>query len=176
MDKKTNNHFIWISGSINAGKTTVAKILTIKVKKSVNIELDALSSFDNNLAIDQKLNFIIEDALLLAKNWIKRGFIPILNWPVYGNELRYMQVYANDLGLNPILINLTPDKEVVKRNRGMRAVDDWEIERIDYMYEQCYINNPSFGYNIDNSALNPEETAEEIINIIDRFKIESNAN
>ena len=40
------NPIIWISGAINAGKTTICNLLHKQIKRSVHIELDSLSAFE----------------------------------------------------------------------------------------------------------------------------------
>ncbi len=166
MNDEKGKYFIWISGAINSGKTTIANLLQSKVSNSVNIELGTLSAFDTNLSIDKKLNFIIQDGIDLAGNWIDRGFIPILNWPIYGDELSFMQTYSLQKELIPVLFNLIPKYESITVNRGGRELTKREIERIEYMYKICKMDVPDFGYSIDNSFLSPEETTLKIIKIM----------
>ncbi len=64
--------FIWISGSINSGKSTLAAILNKRIRKSVNIECDALRHFATHEKLDNLIDFILEDSLNLAKKWIER--------------------------------------------------------------------------------------------------------
>ena len=161
MDK-----FIWISGSINSGKTTIAKLLSEKIENSVNIELDVLSHFANKLSLDKKANFIIQDGLDLARNWLNRSSFPILNWPLWGDEAEFMLMYARQLQLEPIIVNLVPDIEVIKRDRGERVLTDWELNRIDFMYNTGKINEPKYGIKINNGYLTQDETADKIIRIL----------
>lgn len=159
---------IWISGPINSGKTTIAELLAKRLHKAVNIELDILCSFETHLDIDKKLHFIIQDAIDLAANWVERDYLPILNWPIYKNEVGFMFEYAKYYRIQPILINLTPEIDIVKKNRGSRNITETELQRIDYMYHICDINNPQYGYKIDNSILTPDKTIGEILNILDQ--------
>ena len=158
MDK-----FIWISGSINSGKSTIAKLLSDKIPNGINIELDLLSHFDNKLSIENKANFIIQDALDLARNWLNRNRLPILNWPIWGEGSEFMIAYAKQLKIEPVIINLIPNIEIVKTNRGERELTEWELNRIDYMHQTGNINNPAYGFCIDNGHLTPDETVEIII-------------
>jgi hypothetical protein len=160
MDK-----FIWISGSINSGKSTIAKLLSDKIKNGVNIEMDLLSHFNNKLTIEDKANFIIQDGLDLARNWLNRNFLPILNWPLWGEEAEFMLDYAARLELEPVIINLVPGIEILKKNRGERTLTEWELNRIDYMINTG-INEPLFGIKIDNGYLTAIETLDRIIMIL----------
>jgi len=158
--------FIWISGSINSGKSTVAAALNKRIKKSVNIECDALRHFVTHEKLDDIGDFIILDALDLAKKWSERSYLPIITWPVYGDGLQKMLSYCKELGLEPILINLIPDKETAKQNRGQRELTEWEYNRIEYMYETENIRNPAIGFSVDNTDQNIEETVKEIMRFI----------
>lgn len=167
MERLINQkHLIWVSGAINSGKTTVCKLLNERLIHSVNIELDSLSAFNCKLPIDQKTFYIIQDALDIAANWLKRKYLPILNWPIYGPELVFMMDYAKQLGIKPVMINLTPTLAVVKQNRGSRELTDWELSRIDHLFTNCQINQTTFGYDIDNGTLTPDETAELVISYL----------
>lgn len=159
-------YFIWLSGPINAGKSTIARRLCENIHNTVNIELDALSDF-SSLNIDEQLDFVIKDAIDLARNWVGRGFVPVLNWPLYGKEADYMVKCAKAAELRPVLINLTPDMARVLQNRGGRALEDWELERIRYMYAQN-INDPVHGYRINNGEQTIEETVACILQLLSR--------
>jgi len=155
---------IWINGSINSGKSTIAAALHSKIKKSVNIELDHLRHFAENDRLESIAEFIIKDALDLAKKWSERGYLPILTWPLIGDD-RIMFAYAEKLELEPAVINLIPEKNSIQRNRGSRELTDREMKRIDYMYEQD-VHKPKFGVSIDNTHQTVEETTDEVMKII----------
>ena len=80
--------FIWISGSINSGKSTIAAALNKRIRKSVNIECDELRHFAAHEKLDDSIEYVLADALDLAKKWIERGYLPIISWPVYGDSLQ----------------------------------------------------------------------------------------
>ena len=143
-------------------KSTVAKLL---LEKIIRIELDLLSHFDNKLNLKKKTIFIIQDGLDLAKNWANRKRLPILNWPLWGAEAEFMLAYAQQLELEPIIINLVPDIAIVKKNRGERTLTEWELNRIDYMYDKG-VNEPRYGFKIDNGCLSQEETLNVVIEIL----------
>ncbi len=160
------NKFIWISGSINAGKSTIAANIHKLIRKSVNIECDALRHFAENDKLENIGDYILTDALDLAKKWSDRGYLPIITWPCYGEGLEQMLSYSKELEIVPILINLTPEKETAKQNRGQREVTEKEFNRIEYMYETENIHKPKLGFIINNTNQSVEETVEEVMEII----------
>lgn len=158
--------FIWISGSINSGKSTVAAALHKQIKKSVKIECDDLRHFAHYEKLVDIGDYILTDALDLAKKWSERGFLPFITWPIYGEGLEKMLLYSAKLETEPLLINLIPAKEIAKQNRGSRELTEKEFNRIEYMYETDNIRNPEMGFSIDNTNQSIEETVNEAMNII----------
>lgn len=158
---------IWINGSINAGKSTIAAALHSKIRKSVNIELDHLRHFAENDKLESIAEYIIKDALEQAKKWSQRGYLPILTWPLIGDD-GIMFEYAEKIGLEPIVVNLVPQKDSIKRNRGGRELTEWEMNRIDYMYENN-VHKPKFGTSINNTHQTVDETLAEVMKIISNF-------
>jgi hypothetical protein len=161
-----NSKFLWISGSINSGKSTIAMAAHKRIKKSVNIEIDHLRHFAENNTIDEIMYYVITDSLDLAKKWSERGYFPILSWPLWGEGLELVQNYSSKLGLELILINLTPSKEIALRNRGERDLNEKELKKINHMYDEAKISTPEYGHIIDNSFQLINETTEEVIKII----------
>lgn len=162
------NKFIWISGSINAGKSTIAANIHKLIRKSVNIECDALRHFAENDTLENIGEFVLADTLDLAKKWTDREYIPIITWPCYGKGLEQMLSYSEKLGMEPILINLTPEKEIAKQNRGERELTEKEFNRIEYMYEIENIGNPKIGFIINNTTQTVDETVDEVMKIIEK--------
>lgn len=162
---------LWINGSINSGKTTIAKLICNDNINTINIELDTISDFCEKIDIDKKLTYLIQDGLYIANNWINRGYFPILNWPLYGKEMEFMIEFSKQLQIIPIIVTLTPNKEIVKSTRKNRKLDDWELNRIDYMYDICQIQNPKHGITIDNSFLTEDETYQKILNHLNNINV-----
>ncbi|MBS1492890.1 MAG: hypothetical protein JST55_05255 [Bacteroidetes bacterium] len=155
--------FIWISGSINSGKSTIAAELNKRIRKSVNIECDSLRHFATHENLETIGDYISTDALDLAKKWIERGYLPIVTWPMYGEGLKKLISYSKELGIEPVIINLIPSKETAKQNRGERELTEKEFNRIEYMYEVENIGNPELGFSIDNSNQTVDETVKEVM-------------
>lgn len=161
--------FIWISGSINSGKSTIATALNKQINKSVNIECDALRHFATHEKLDNLIDFILEDSLNLAKKWIERGYLPIITWPIYGKGLKKLISYSKEFGIEPVIINLTPSKDTAKQNRGERELTEKELSRIEYMYEVENLGIPAIGFSIDNTNQTVNETITEVMNYINSF-------
>jgi AAA+ ATPase superfamily predicted ATPase len=155
---------IFISGSINSGKSTVAKILAEKIKNSAVIEVDELREFINFMSLDEAIPLNLENTVSLIKNFNARGINCIIPYPISQNNYDFLINNLSDIK-DIHFFALNPSKLVALSNRGNRELSDQEKERISYHYS-IGINNPDFAQIIDNSNLSPEETAIAIIDLL----------
>lgn len=153
---------IFLNGSINAGKSTVAKLLVKKLPNTALIEIDALREMINWMPIDKAVPLNLENAVSVIKNFVKEGLDVIVPYPLSEKNYDYMTANLRDLATNIHVFTLDPKLEKAVTNRGTRELNDWERERIRHHYD-IGIHNPSFGEIIDTSGQTPEETAEYIL-------------
>lgn len=159
---------ILINGSINLGKSTVAKILAKKIPQTANIEVDQLRHFISFLPLENEtIKINIENAALLAKNFAKHGFNSIINYPLSQDSYDYLIDAFKITKQKIFTFTLAPKLEIALTNRGKRKLTNWELKRIKYHYDTG-IPNPSFGVIIDNSYQKPEEAAEELLKYLEK--------
>lgn len=158
---------IFISGSINSGKSTIANLLAQKIDRPAVLEIDSLSAMLPNIPIDQKIGINLENAVLLIRNFLKNGFNPIVPYPLSEKNYQFLLEELPEYAESMHFFILNPRLESVLINRGGRELAESEIERIKYHYN-AGINNPVFGVAIDNSDMSPNETAEYIMKEIIR--------
>lgn len=167
MDSIMKN--IWISGSINSGKSTVSRILSRSLKMPV-IELDSFSEFvDQFMEFGEyiKLNYDIVPEIVEMYN--KRGYGVIIVYPIMEKNNYKLK------NVNFIFFTIDPGLEVALTDRGERKLNDWERNRIAHHYENK-VNDLSFGFRIDSSSLTPEETADKIIDFLKNHLVSLKAN
>lgn len=150
---------IFINGSINSGKSTIAKLLSQKINKSALIEIDSLRDFIGWMPLKESIYINLENTVSIIKNFIAKNINVIVPYPISQDNYDYLIDNLKDIKDQIIVFTLNPDLEVVLKNRGGRELTDWEKERIKYHYS-IKINNPSFGEIIDNTNQKPEETAQ----------------
>jgi len=73
---------IILNGSINSGKTTVAKILWKKIPDTAFIEVDKLREFIDWMDGDKAFPLSIENAILIMKNFVEKGLNVIFTYPI----------------------------------------------------------------------------------------------
>ena len=157
---------IFINGSINAGKSTIAKILASKITNTTNVEIDTLHEYINWLEIDKAVPINLENAVLVINNFAKHGYNVVVPYPLSQRNYEYLKKELRDNKL--FFFTLSPEIEKVQNDTNDRKLTQWERDRIQYHYN-IGISNPAFGKIIDNTNQTPEETAREIISLIPKI-------
>jgi len=160
---------IFINGSINSGKSTVAKILAEKLGQVALVEIDQLRDFIAWMPISEAVPINLENAAAVIKNFIGRKINVIATYPLSEKNYNYLMENLKDFQDEIKIFTLSPRLEAALKNRGTRELTDQEVERIKYHYK-IGIPNPSFGEIIDNSNEMPEETADKILQVINNLK------
>ncbi len=154
---------IHINGAINSGKTTVGRELEKLIPNSRFIDADYLVTDDGNVALEVKIELIINEIIKKAKEIVKAGYVGIFSYPL--SEAQYNKISSNIEG-DYLVFSLNPPLDTCLTNRGDRELNDWELNRIRHHY-LVGINAPKFSYKvIDNSNQKPIETATKIFSIV----------
>ena len=153
---------VFISGSINSGKTTTSKVLAEKIGATfVNVDdlNDRIPNFNLATDLDKSMDIAIETINSLAQ----QGKDIVANYVVRQQDF---DRFEKEIKTQPqVVITLAPRLEVVQMRRGDRELSEWEISRIKYHYDSG-IASPKFGHSIDNSDLTVNETVDVILRII----------
>lgn len=157
---------IFINGSINSGKSTVAKLLAEKIKDTAVVEVDRFHEFIPWMPVAESVLINLENAVLVIRNFYKRGFNVIVPYPLSKRNYEYLMEELKDIAENISIFTLNPELEEVLKNRGNRELTEAEKERIKHHYS-IGINNPAFGKVINNTKQTPEETVENISKLMD---------
>ena len=153
---------IFISGSINSGKTTTAYALADRIG-AVSINVDDLNDSipDFNLATD--LDKSMDHAIEAINKSLAQGRDVVANYVVrqkdfdrFKNEINTKEQYV---------VTLSPRLEIAQSKRGDRELSEWEVSRIKHHYDRG-IASPKFGHIIDNSELTVDETVNSILNLL----------
>ncbi len=157
---------IFLNGSINASKTTVAKILAQKLPNVALVEIDALHHMIDWMPIDQAVPINLENAVSVIRCFSKGGLDSIVPYPLSHDDYSWLMNELKDIDTNIHVFTLAPKLEIALTNRGTRELEDRERERIRHHY-RIGIQSPSFGEVIDNSEQSPEDTANYILTKLD---------
>jgi len=153
---------IFLNGSINSGKSTIAKLLAKVMPNTAIVEIDALREMIDWMPINQAIPINLENAIAVIRNFIKHGISCIVPYPLSQKNYEFVTSGLSDLDVPMRFFTLAPSIETALSDRGNRKVDNGERERIRHHYA-IGIHAPSFGTIIDNSRQTPEETAQEIL-------------
>lgn len=80
---------IFISGSINSGKTTISKMLAQKIANSARIEVDDLRNFIDWMPLEQSIPIDLKNTLSITKNFINYNLNVIIVTPLSKNKFEF---------------------------------------------------------------------------------------
>jgi adenylate kinase family enzyme len=156
---------ILINGSINSGKTTIAKALSKKFERTAHIEVDSLREFIESTPLNEAIPINVENTILVAQSLIKHKYNVIISYPLSRELVKQITNGLKDLDPEFYYFSLSPSLEKALTNRGTRELTEWEIKRIEYHYNKG-VNNPGFGIVIDSTNQTINETVNEVMNLI----------
>lgn len=153
---------VFISGSINSGKTSTSKLLAAKLGAEF-INVDDLNDRIPNFNLKTDLDKSFDLAIAEINERLDAGKDVVANYVVREKDWRRLQKEVRPTNL--FLVTLAPRLEVAQSNRGSRVLSEWEISRVKHHYDTG-IATPLFGHTIDNSDLSLEQTVDKILDII----------
>lgn len=155
---------IFISGSINSGKTTIAKLLKNDIPECAHIEIDDLRAIIEWMPLSSSIPINLDNTVSLINNFQKRKINCVVTYPL--SKYDYEYILENlDVKKSIYFFSLNTGYNIVLTNRGNRILTENEKGKIEVQY-LSKINNPGFGITIDNSLQSPEETVKEIISYL----------
>ncbi|MCR4328100.1 MAG: chloramphenicol phosphotransferase CPT family protein [Patescibacteria group bacterium] len=149
---------ILLNGSINSGKTTIAKLLQKKMSDTAFIEVDDLRNFVSWMPLAQSIPLNLQNAVAVANNFLKRKLNVIIAYPFSQKGYQYFRKNLKITRNAIYVFTLRPQEEIASHNRGDRTLTRWEKKRIHVHYKD-EIANPKFGVVIDSSEHTPMRTA-----------------
>ncbi|HEX3568436.1 MAG TPA: hypothetical protein VHT70_02035 [Candidatus Saccharimonadales bacterium] len=156
--------FIFISGSINSGKTTTAKALAGKLGADL-IHVDDLNDTIPNFNLATDLDKSMDLAIAAINQSLAKGSDVVANYVVRQRDYDRFKDEVNTS--DQYIITLAPRLEVAQGRRGDRVLSAWEVQRIKHHYDTG-IASPKFGYVIDNSDIDVDQTIDKILEIVGR--------
>lgn len=154
--------FIFISGSINSGKTTTARALAKKLKADF-INVDDLNDTIPNFNLATDLDKSLDLAIAEINKSLARFKDVVADYVVRQKDFDRLEYEVNTK--EQYVITLAPRLEVAQGKRGNRVLSEWEVQRVKHHYDTG-IASPSFGYIVDNSDITVDETVSRILEII----------
>lgn len=160
-----NRFIIFIDGNMNAGKSTVAKLLARQIDRPAVVEIDELRHFISWMDVRDTIRLNWENALLLTKNFIKNDFNVIVPYPISIDNYNFIASQLVDVDAKLYFITLNPPTRVLLKNRGTRRLSRSEKVRIGEL-DKNGIAKQEYGLMIDNSKQEAQETVNEILSYI----------
>lgn len=152
---------VFISGSINSGKTTTGRAVAAAIGAEF-IDIDDLNDRVPNFDLAKDISKGIAIAIDEANRLIKQSKSVVLSYVIRNQDRQ--QILEDLIDKNPIFITLAPRLDIALSDRG-RGLSEWEIQRIRYHYDTG-IATPNFGKIIDNSDMNLKDVVAKVVKFI----------
>ena len=160
-----------INGPINAGKTTVSKLLAKRLSEALFVEVDDLLSDGE----EERLGLSVEDGwkeridrlekVVFQKKADETCRVLIFAYPITREYYDRWKGYE-DGRTRFVSITLSPSLEKCLTNRGTRELTAWERDRIRRMYAEHY-HDPDFSdLIVHNDDQTPEQTAQVVLDFL----------
>lgn len=153
---------ILINGSINSGKSTVARLLAKRLRRPAVVEPDSLHAFIEWVDIDKAVPLNLENAAAVIRNFVREGFNVVVPYPLSNADHAYLTGKLEGCGATIHAFTLRPSLEKARTDSLARRLTDWERTRITHLYSTDIVA-PRFGVVVDNTERTPEETAEQVL-------------
>ena len=166
---------LFIGGSPGSGKTTVSLLLH-EIFQSVMIDYGTLREFhlDNwwTKQSEKEEQMTFENLVFILKNYIRNGYKNIIVNDF--KDFRIQQIPQTFATEDYLIVTLVLYDEDELRARVLNPKRDSGFRDVEkaLAWNRAVIRRPPVGneYKLDNTAKTPEETAREIINLINLSK------
>ena len=81
---------IFLSGSINSGKTTIAGLLKKQFPHSAHIEVDTIHDMYDWMPLEDAIPLNLNNTLSLTLNFIKEEMNVIITYPLSRDEMNFL--------------------------------------------------------------------------------------
>jgi len=130
---------ICINGSINSGKSTVARALAARLENARFVEGDDHDG--HTLPFEDMISAALERLVREVRSDGGHDFL-VIAYPLRGSDFLLLEAAAVGRGAEIAVVTLAPPLDVALSQRGDRVLDEGELERIRDMYAEGYHARP----------------------------------
>lgn len=149
---------VFISGSVNAGKSTTSKLIAEKLNAEW-IDVDEIAHAIPNFSLATDIPKALDKTIAHINRLTDQGKKVVANYVLRQED--YDQLIGGFTDTDQHFFTIAPKLEIARSDRG-RGMSEWEYERIKMHYDTG-VASPKFGEIIDTSVMTVEEAANTII-------------
>ena len=158
MNQSPRSKVIVINGPIDAGKSTVARLLAQKCPGGAYVDGDDLAA--GGIPLEEKIPLVLGGIVEAARAATGRHIF--VAYPLRSEDWRRLERELGATGIETICVTLAPPIAVALSDRPGRSLSEKERRRIREMYNEGYHRRPFSRAIFDNGEETPEQTAESI--------------
>lgn len=156
---------IFLNGSLNSGKSTVSKEIVKLLPNTAHIEVDHLREFIDWMPLDKSISINLKNATSVINNFVDEGLNVVVSYPLSQRNFDYISGLLEPPKTEIFIFMLKPPFDKLIVNRGKRMLEQDEIERIKYHYNENRLKVEG-QIELDNSSETPKKTALRILEAI----------
>ena len=118
---------IFLNGSINSGKSTVAKLLAKAIPNMAIVEIDVLREMIEWMPIDQAVPINLENAVAVIRNFTKHGISCIVPYPLSQKNYEFVTSVLSNLCVPMFFFALAPSFGTIIDNSKQTPEETAEV-------------------------------------------------
>jgi hypothetical protein len=99
---------VFLNGSINSGKSTVAKILAERLGRTAVVEIDSLRAMVEWMPLAESIPLNLRNALSVIRNFASEGLSVVVPYPLSRQNHDYMMEGLKDVEVPKYVFSLSP--------------------------------------------------------------------
>ena len=165
---------ISISGSVHSGKTTISRMLAAAMPNAFYVDGDLVATWVQDqtpsladATIDELLPEVHKKIIELIRAGLKEGLDVIVDYPFSDKTRTQIIDNLQDVMFEAKWFLLKPKIEKVLTGSASRpGLNQWEVDRINYHYNESNLLKTTMATVIDSTEQTPEETYQRIKGLI----------
>ncbi len=154
-----------LSGTINSGKTTCARLLARHVPPAAILEADMFFSAFPDRPFSDAGSDCVRAAAASARALALGGYHVIVPYPLWEEDVRIALSYFCGMPVPIHMVTLAPRASIVLGPRSTRDDKAWERDMVAW-HKELGVPHPAYGAVVDNSDQTPSQTVGSILSHI----------
>ncbi|WP_420211222.1 shikimate kinase [Burkholderia aenigmatica] len=150
---------IHLNGPINSGKTTIGLALARVLPDARFIDGDDHDA-PEDAPFDVQWAIALERLVTQIANARERHLV--IAYPIGETEFERLRAACDARDARLFVVTLAPPEAVASSNRGLRALTDWERQRVADMYREGYASRAFSDCLIDTSTASADACTDDI--------------
>lgn len=152
---------IFINGTVNSGKSTIARALSEAIPSGIYIDGDDLIERSGK-SFDERVSKTVKVATEKGCSLAKAGKNVCIAYPLRDEDWETISQICRIEGVEAKVVTLAPSENTTLSNRGERQLNTIERQRVSQMFLEGYHTRSFSNLIVENDLKTPDQTVGEI--------------